>query len=80
LKSSYKTTSEYGISPAGKRIQISVEKNYLAESHYKEEIIVRVTEEKDNSILINHSIFRSSDNTELCRIKIGCKESNFKVN
>ena len=59
-------------------VPFSAEINYLAESHYDEEIIIRVSEEKENNSLINHSIVRTSDNTELCRIRIGWEECIFK--
>jgi acyl-ACP thioesterase len=54
----------------------SVEINYLAESHYNEEIIIRTSEEKENRSLLFHSIFRSEDNKELCRVRIVWKEKN----
>jgi acyl-ACP thioesterase len=48
----------------------SAEINYLAESRFNEEIMIRTSAENENSSLHNHSIFRTSDNKELCRIKI----------
>jgi acyl-ACP thioesterase len=48
----------------------SVEINYLAESQFNEEIVIKTSEEKINGHFYNHSIFRTSDNKELCRIRI----------
>lgn len=56
----------------------STEINYLAESIYNEEIFIRTYVEKENANFYNHSIFRSNDNKELCRIRIGWKESKLK--
>jgi len=54
----------------------SAEINYLSESHYNEEIMIKTTVEKDTIASHNHSIFRVGDSKELCRIKIGWKENN----
>jgi medium-chain acyl-[acyl-carrier-protein] hydrolase len=48
----------------------SAEINYLAESHYDEEVVIKTSEEKMNGSVFNHSILRTSDNKELCRIRI----------
>jgi len=56
----------------------SAEINYLAESVYDDEIIIRCSEANDNGLYNIHSVFRKIDNRELCRIRIGWKESNFK--
>jgi len=48
----------------------SVEINYLAESQFNEEIVIKTSEEKNNGLIFNHSVFRSSDGRELCRIRI----------
>jgi medium-chain acyl-[acyl-carrier-protein] hydrolase len=49
----------------------SAEINYLAESLFDQEIIIRMSE--DNGGIHNHSVLRVSDNQELCRIRIGWK-------
>ncbi len=54
----------------------SVEINYLAESVFREEIVIRTSVEKETGILYDHSIFRTNDNKELCRIRIEWKEVN----
>ena len=46
----------------------SAEINYLAESMFDEEIIIKTSVENDS--FYNHSIFRINDNKELCRIRI----------
>jgi len=51
-------------------VPLSVEINYLAESHYNDNISVMVSEDKDSGNVFSHSIIRVSDNTELCRLKI----------
>ena len=52
----------------------SAEINYLAESRYDEEIIIKTSQENGNESFFNHSIFRTNDNKELCRIRIEWKK------
>jgi acyl-ACP thioesterase len=54
----------------------SAEINYLAESRFDEEIMIKTSVENENGSLINHSIFRTSDSKELCRIRIEWKKNN----
>jgi medium-chain acyl-[acyl-carrier-protein] hydrolase len=56
----------------------STEINYLAESVCDEEITIRSSQAKESGQYFNHSVFRKNDNRELCRIRIGWKESNIK--
>ena len=56
----------------------SAEINYLAESMFDEEIMIRTSVENENECFYNHSIFRTNDNKELCRIRIEWKKSNNK--
>jgi acyl-ACP thioesterase len=56
----------------------SAEINYLAESMYDEEIFIRTSTEEENSSFFNHSVFRVSDNKELCRIRLGWTEPEKK--
>lgn len=51
----------------------SAEINYLAESIFGEDIIVRTSVLEND--FYSHSIFRTNDNKELCRIKLGWKEA-----
>ena len=53
----------------------SAEINYLAESRFGEEIMIRTSVENEHSSFYNHSIFRTSDNKELCRIRVEWKKS-----
>lgn len=53
----------------------SAEINYLAESIFKDQIVIRTSSDKENGNFYNHSILRSEDNKELCRIRIEWKES-----
>jgi len=61
-----------------KNVPQSAEINYLAESLYNDEVMIRTSSEKDNSSFYNHSIFRFGDNKELCRIRIEWKEGIVK--
>jgi len=54
----------------------SAEINYLAESRFDEEIVIRTSLENETGSLYNHSIFRTNDNRELCRIRIEWKKGN----
>ena len=56
----------------------SAEINYLAESRFDEEIMIRTSVENQNVSFYNHSIFRTNDNKELCRIRIGWTEGKIK--
>jgi medium-chain acyl-[acyl-carrier-protein] hydrolase len=47
----------------------SAEINYLAESMFDEEIMIKTSVEND--FFYNHSVFRINDKKELCRIRIG---------
>jgi medium-chain acyl-[acyl-carrier-protein] hydrolase len=49
----------------------SAEINYLAESVFGEEVSVRTSNEE--RCYCNHSIFRTGDKKELCRVRIGWK-------
>jgi medium-chain acyl-[acyl-carrier-protein] hydrolase len=51
---------------------ISLEVNYLAESVFGEEVFIRSEREIGTSSFI-HSVMRSSDNKELCRVRIDWK-------
>ena len=61
-----------------KNVPQSAEINYLAESLFNEEIVIRTSIEKDKGTFYNHSVFRLEDNKELCRIKIEWKEGRIK--
>jgi acyl-ACP thioesterase len=49
--------------------------NYLAESHFNEEIIIRMSEQKDKNNTSDYSIVRTTDNSELCRARIAWKNT-----
>ena len=68
----------YSLEFVMKNVTQSAEINYLAESRFDEEIRIRTTMEKENSTFYNHSIMRTNDNKELCRIRIEWKEVNIK--
>ena len=71
-------SDSYNLDFVMKNVPMSAEINYLAESQIDEEIIIRTSTDKLNSNVYNHSIFRSDDNKELCRIRIEWKEINNK--
>lgn len=52
----------------------SAEINYLAESVHDEDVFIRTSKEEDNGNIFNHSVFRVSDNKELCRIRLEWKK------
>jgi acyl-ACP thioesterase len=56
----------------------SAEINYLAESRFDEEIMIKTSVENEHDSFYNHSIFRINDNKELCRIRIEWKKGNKK--
>lgn len=56
----------------------STEINYLAESLYDDEIIIKTSLEKNTKNTYIHSIFRVNDEKEICRIKIEWREGNIK--
>jgi acyl-ACP thioesterase len=52
----------------------SFEINYLAESRWDDEIYLLSAPDKNNSGEYNHSLVRTVDNTELCRMRIRWKD------
>jgi medium-chain acyl-[acyl-carrier-protein] hydrolase len=60
----------YDLEFAMKNVPRSAEINYLAESQFGEEIVINTSEEKVNGTAFNHSICRTIDKKELCRIRI----------
>jgi acyl-CoA thioesterase FadM len=61
-----------------KNVPRSAEINYLAESQFDEEVVIKTSEEEMNGAVYSHSICRISDNRELCRIRIEWNEVNNK--
>ena len=53
-----------------KNVPQSTEINYLAESRYDEEIMIISSQDKENGNHNIHSIYRTEDFKELCRIRI----------
>jgi|WetSurMetagenome_2_1015567.scaffolds.fasta_scaffold151978_2 medium-chain acyl-[acyl-carrier-protein] hydrolase len=64
----------YNLGFVMKNIPLSAEINYLAESIFDDEIIIRTSFEKGNGTFYNHSIVRLNDNKELTRIRIEWEE------
>jgi acyl-ACP thioesterase len=56
----------------------SAEINYLAESVYDDEIMIRTSAGDDKNHDYYHSVYRTSDNKELCRIRLVWKEDKIK--
>jgi medium-chain acyl-[acyl-carrier-protein] hydrolase len=63
-------SDSYSLDFVMKNVPRSVEINYLAESQFNEEVILETTTDRNNVNMYNHSVTRSSDNKELCRIRI----------
>lgn len=63
-------TDSYNLDFVLNNVPLSAEINYLAESHFSESIAIEISEENNGCNVFNHSIMRTSDNTELCRVRI----------
>lgn len=59
-------------------IPMSAEINYLAESQVNEDVVIKTSSGKENGLQFSHSVWRTEDNRELCRIKIGWRENSSK--
>jgi medium-chain acyl-[acyl-carrier-protein] hydrolase len=68
----------YSLDFVMQNVPISAEINYLAESQFNEDVIIKTSAEKTNGSLFNHSLWRKNDGKELCRIKIGWRAINSK--
>jgi len=66
-------TDTYDLNYIMDHAPISLEVNYLAESVCGEEVFI-ISERENNSSSFIHSVMRSSDNKELCRIRIDWKD------
>jgi len=58
----------------------SAEINYLAESIFNDEIIIRTSPDQTDNNFYDHSVIRKNDGKELCRIRIQWKERIAKSN
>ncbi len=58
---------------------VYAEINYIAESHFNDEIIIRMSENKNSSAIYDYSVVRIPDNSDLCRVRINWK-NNLKTN
>jgi medium-chain acyl-[acyl-carrier-protein] hydrolase len=56
----------------------SAEINYLAESLYNDEIMIRTSPVNDESKDYIHSVYRTTDKKELCRIRLIWKDDKIK--
>jgi medium-chain acyl-[acyl-carrier-protein] hydrolase len=54
----------------------SAEINYLAESRFDEDVFIKTSSENETGTFFKHSIFRTNDNKELCRIRIEWGKNN----
>jgi acyl-ACP thioesterase len=66
-------TDTYGLDHIMNCSPVSVEVNYLAESVFGEEVFIRSDNEKVPGTF-HHSVVRSGDNRELCRMRIDWKD------
>ena len=67
-------TDSYDMDFRQSHLPVSAEMNYLAESRFDDEIEVKTGAEDLLNNSFFHSVFRISDETELCRIKIAWKD------
>jgi medium-chain acyl-[acyl-carrier-protein] hydrolase len=63
-------TDSYDIDFRMKHRPVSVEINYLAESRFGDKVTVMTSSDKNNPELYNHSVTRSVDSAELCRVQV----------
>ena len=66
-------TDTYDLNFVMHHFPCSAEINYLAESKFNEEIVIRTLKEASNNHFFSHSVLRTSDNKELCRIRLEWK-------
>ena len=71
-------TDSYDLDFILNNVPLSAEINYLAESLFNESIAITISEESNDSNVLNHSIMRTSDNTELCRVRISWKKNHLQ--
>lgn len=70
-------TDSYDLDFILSNVPLSAEINYLAESHFNETIAITIMEDGNgDNHLLNHSIMRTSDKTELCRVRINWGKNN----
>lgn len=69
-------TDTYGLDFIMNNVPLSAEINYLAESHFNDSISIMTSEDNNKSGVYNHSIVRTTDNLELCRIQIRWKNNH----
>jgi len=69
-------TDSYDLDFILKNVPLSAEINYLAESRFNDSIAVMISDESNLSNAFKHSIIRTNDNTEICRIRIRWKSNH----
>jgi len=69
-------TDSYDLDFIINNVPLSAEINYLAESRFNDSIAIIISSEKDNGNVFNHSIIRTGDDTELCRIRINWRNKH----
>jgi acyl-ACP thioesterase len=67
-------TDTYDLSFVLNHRPCSAEINYLAEAIFDDEIVIRTSEEEDKNRFFNHSVIRTTDKKELCRVRIEWKK------
>ncbi|MBN1107460.1 MAG: hypothetical protein JXA55_01780 [Bacteroidales bacterium] len=71
-------TDIYDLNFAMNNRPCSVEINYLAEAVFNDEIVIRRSEDEKEPGFVNHSIMRTSDGKELCRVRLEWAIGPFK--
>jgi acyl-ACP thioesterase len=64
----------YDLSFVMKNVPQSVEINYLSESLFNDEVFIKTVADRNDEGSYNHSVFRSTDSKELCRVRIEWKK------
>lgn len=69
-------TDTYDLNFVMHHLPCSAEINYLAESMFNEEIVIRTLKEESSNNFFGHSVMRVSDNKELSRIRLEWKPNS----
>jgi acyl-ACP thioesterase len=69
-------TDTYDLNFVMHHLPCSAEINYLAESMFNEEIVIRTLKEESSNNFFGHSVMRVNDNKELCRIRLEWKPNS----
>jgi len=69
-------TDSYDLDFIMNNVPVSAEINYLAESRLNDSIVIMTSESKDEDKMFDHTIVRTDDSKELCKLKIKWKANH----